>query len=824
MQIRRESGDVEVSNNAASYPSNMSIPTVIKTIILTASILALDVSTAAAEAHYYPHSPVIKRIKPHGAQQGTQTDLFVEGINLDADSQLLFSVEGVSAKVLRAEEIANEPFVTARQQLKVLLTVDKNVPEGLHGLRIATRYGTGNWIPFEVDRLPQVKEVEPNNGVAEPQSISGAVTILGAISAAGQQDHFRFEASAGDEIVARVTADIMGSKLDSVIELLDAKGRLIVQNNNASSRHLDSMLTHRFVSDGDYVLRIADRARGGGEDYFYRLTVGQLPYVTHIFPLGVRRDTTVSAGIEGINLAGKQRVDLHGSMDFNGDSIRQIRIDTPLGPSLNRVPIAVGDFAEVDEQQDNGTPASAQGIVLPITINGTVSSPGDQDMYRFHADRGQVVALEVVSHRLGTPFDSYIEVLDANGEPVPQAVLQALGYGNYPLPTTSHSLQIQRFESREQFFGKDFVFINDRELVRLEEAVQHADDYSLAQGLLGQRLAWLGTSPQSHPADFSAYRVAILEPDARIPKSDLPVFHLDYSNDDGGPVYNKDSYLLFTAPGDGDFLVRLRDLRGGGGPEFRYRLTARPARPDFRLFLDDGFMQQRDLRGAGARNPNVPRGGRVPLVVSVQRIDGFAEDIQVQLIDLPPGVTSEVETIRGDEFQATLVLAADEIAVEGAAIAPLKIVGRASLDGHELERTAVDLDGALNLISIVPPSIIRPVVANRQIRLAPGSSTQLKVSIECPDDFGHEVGIEVKNRPPGVFVPGRSTNAGLAIAAGERTRILPLNADPGVPRMTFPIYVVVRFRSEEAEKMRGIEMLEASNDYASQRIWVTIGE
>ncbi len=40
--------------------------------------------------------------------------------------------------------------------------------------------------------------------------------------------------------------------------------------------------------------------------------------------------------------------------------------------------------------------------------------------------------------------------------------------------------------------------------------------------------------------------------------------------------------------------------------------------------------------------------------------------------------------------------------------------------------------------------------------------------------------------------------------------------------MTFPIFVVTRFKSEETEKMRGIAMLQQSADYASTPVMVTI--
>src|SRR5262249_33204603 len=48
----------------------------------------------------------------------------------------------------------------------------------------------------------------------------------------------------------------------------------------------------------------------------------------------------------------------------------------------------------------------------------------------------------------------------------------------------------------------------------------------------------------------------------------------------------------WTAPADGVYRLRLRDLQHGtrGGPEFIYRLTLRPMRPDFALRVEPDFV------------------------------------------------------------------------------------------------------------------------------------------------------------------------------------------------------------------------------------------
>src|SRR5205085_7725020 len=125
----------------------------------------------------------------------------------------------------------------------------------------------------------------------------------------------------------------------------------------------------------------------------------------------------------------------------------------------------------------------------------------------------------------------------------------------------------------------------------------------------------------------------------------LPVVTVYYRNDDGGPMYGKDSRLAFKAPADGDYTVRIRDVRGMQGERFAYRLTIRAPAPDFVLAVDP-------------ENPNVPRGAALPLTVTALRTEGFDGEIEVKLLDLPNGFTTTTGTIRAGMNSTVLLLMA----------------------------------------------------------------------------------------------------------------------------------------------------------------------
>src|SRR5260370_39676162 len=131
----------------------------------------------------------------------------------------------------------------------------------------------------------------------------------------------------------------------------------------------------------------------------------------------------------------------------------------------------------------------------------------------------------------------------------------------------------------------------------------------------GKRRDYFDTSPVAHALDEPAYIVEPHPPGTKLVPTGLPVFTLYYANDDDGErKLGSDSRLLFTAPADGSYLVRVTDAifhlpspishpppshsslshpmgegrgegqregEGRGEGRFAYRLTVRKAKPDF---------------------------------------------------------------------------------------------------------------------------------------------------------------------------------------------------------------------------------------------------
>jgi hypothetical protein len=258
----------------------------------------------------------------------------------------------------------------------------------------------------------------------------------------------------------------------------------------------------------------------------------------------------------------------------------------------------------------------------------------------------------------------------------------------------------------------------------------------------------------------------------------MPLFTLDYRNDDGGYTFGRDSRLTFTAPADGEYFLRLRDRRGLSGPELAYRLTAAEPRPDFKVFV-------------GTSAPNVPRGGRVPVYVSVERIDGFDGPVEVEATGLPPGLTATRATVPAGATAAALTLSASADASPQPV--PFQLVGRARIGEQVVEHEAT-MDGPMGLslaTAVGDPELHLARVEPAVIELPAGGRAKVTVRIRRAGGFAGRVPVGVQNVPFGVHIPDIGLN-GVLITEQQDAREFYLEADPHAPPIEQSLFLTGR--------------------------------
>jgi hypothetical protein len=769
---------------------------------IVAAFLALPQLLSAAEPII---PPTLSRISPAGMQRGTTATFKLEGRSLIAARDLLFDAPGITAKILGVsvlqEEIkAARPGVDleaavplgVKSEAQVEVTASKDVEPGIHWFRIQTSNGTSNMLPLDVGSLPEVRQQGESSGVAKTSAVEAdgselhvalPATIVGSVSAVGEVDSYSFDGKAGQEMVFQVVASRLGSPLESLLVLRNSSG-LDIARAGEYSLEPDAVLVAKLPKEGKYTISISDRGEKGGWDYSYRLNAGPLPYVTGVFPLGVAGGKPASVSIQGVNLGGVKQIEVRPPSHVDGWTTVPLKLETTFGPLLNKPEIAVGDEPETDEKEPNDTPAQAQTVSIPVSINGRIDNPraanhADDDFFRIHAGKGQHLVIEVAAARLGSPLDSVVEVLDSRGNDVPRATVRCLYQTQTTLSDRDSRTEAIRLVSVAGLHENDYLMVGD-ELDQIAYIPDQPDADVILKGFGGERLTLLGTSPSLRPLNTSVYKAQILPPDAEFPANGLPVFHLTERNDDGGPGYGADSRLDFDAPTDGDYLVHLKDVRNLGGPGFAYRLTIREEIPDFTLV-------------ASPDNPNIPRGGSTPVTVSVNRLQGYKGPIAIEVKGLPKGVTASEAEIPAQEDSTVVVLNALPDLPLDSTPAHFEILGQARESDRTITRLANPRD-PLQVASIISPPDVAVAAEPAQVAIAPGNEVTVSLRVERKNGFKGRVPCDVMNLPPGVRVVNLGLN-GILVPENRSGATFKLRAADWAKPITQPIYVVANVES-----------------------------
>jgi len=320
------------------------------------------------------------------------------------------------------KKLANPPNRQANpaiaETVTLQVTMAPDAEPGERELRLGTPSGLSKPLVFCVGQLPEFSEKEPKSSTTEAgMSITLPAIVNGQILP-GDVDRFRFKAHKGEQLVVAASArelipylaDAVPGWFQATLALYDANGKELAYVDDYRF-HPDPVLYYEVPRDSEYVIEIRDSIYRGREDFVYRIALGELPFVTSIFPLGGQTGTQTTVEVKGWNLPGGGL-----TMDANdkkpGTYPLFIRKDELIS---NRVPFAVGTLPECLEQEPNNPQGSAQPVTPPLIVNGRIDPPGDVDVFRFEGRAGSEIVAEVYARRLDSPLDSVLKLTDAAG-------------------------------------------------------------------------------------------------------------------------------------------------------------------------------------------------------------------------------------------------------------------------------------------------------------------------------------------------------------------------------------------------------------------------
>lgn len=533
-------------------------------------------------------------IAPVGGRQGTTLDLTLSGgADLDGVNSLYFSHPGITAQPKMAPLA---PFQTVADLVpnQFTVTIAADVPPGVYDICAVGTFGISNPRSFVVGDLPEVIE-QPGNNSQDKALVVPLGSVVNGLSDGVSPDWFKVTLAPGQRLIVDCWAQRLDSRMDATLVLYDLTGRELIQSRDVHRR--DPLLDFTADKGGDYLIKLYDFVYAGGAEYFYRLTVGVVPYLDFMVPAcgmpGTANDYTLygrnlPGGVpaDGLMVDGRPleklvvRIEIPAGVEAtrtnNSGLVRpeesvldgmDYRLVTPQGTS-NPLFLSYAAAPVIVEQEPNNEPAQAQVLTVPCEFSGQFNARGDQDYLQFEGKQGDVFWVEVVSQRLGLPTD----------------------------PTVLISRVVKNDKGEEQ--------VSD--LASIEDDAKNIGGFNF-----------------NTVCDESAYRFAIPE----------------------NGVYR--------------LLVRDSYNESHGSPRFVYRLAIRREQPDFRLVALTPYPGNVRTE-AKPWGTVLRRGGNLMVDVFVFRRDGFAGEVRVSVEGLPEGVTCAPAIIGPGLDTTTLILNATE--------------------------------------------------------------------------------------------------------------------------------------------------------------------
>jgi hypothetical protein len=715
--------------------------------------------------------PSLAPIIPLGAQRGTALDLILSGTNL-ADPRALGQISANYVTIL-----PNLPAGKDSTKIRARLEVPPDAQLGWQRLRVLTDAGLSNFRPLCVDALPQFSGNATNHTLATAQAVPLPSVVVGRIDAE-TSDFYRITVAAGQRVSLEVIGRRMGSPLDPLLRFHDARsGRDLprLSSDDAPGLQSDARLSHTFAEGGEYLIEVRDTTNKGGNDYWYRLRLGDFPCAITPWPLAAKRGTKVSVGFAGPQVDGVAPVEVQVSADPLVEAVSV----TPVGP--NGLPgwpveLLVSDHEEVLAGPSLQTPAEAQRLPVPCGVSGRFLRKSQRDHFVFAAKKDQRYTVSAQTTELHSPAEVYLTLRNAQGGEVAHSDPHREARIDVTAPADGDYFIVA--EHLNYAFGPNEVYrLTLTPLVPSFELSLATDRVDVPQGFAALipvqallrrdyagpiELSVVGPPELSGlvtiPANVQAPRPAAGQP---VPP---PVAHLPVRAAAELAPGAYEVHVRAKAVIDGREVVAYADVRAA--VQRQMAGLPYPPRQWLRAVAVGVTPKPPFVLTARYEPPEAVRGLSTKLLVTATRDPGFDGAIELAADGLPPNVTAAGTTIAADQVAAALALQVDEKA--GLGSFAFSVVGRA----RHGDRPALAL-------ALPPPlAVVLPFelkVEPNPVALDPGGRTKVTVTAVRKGGYDGPIALELRNLP-GNVAADRAT-----IGPGQTSAVLELTAAMTAP-------------------------------------------
>lgn len=260
------------------------------------------------------------------------------------------------------------------------------------------------------------------------------------------------------------------------------------------------------------------------------------------------------------------------------------------------------------------------------------------------------------------------------------------------------------------------------------------------------------------------------------------------TNDDAGG--SQDSKLTFSAPADGEYLVRIADHLGRGGPTFVYRVEFSDPTPSIKLTIPQ-FARYSQERNAIA----VPRGNRFATIMTADKLN-YNGDVVVGAEGLPKGVKITAPLMAKTMNIVPVLFEAEADAPLAATFAEMSIHDPENkVKGRYYQACDMVLGPNQQIfwhytspklnVAVVEEAPFRLELVQPKAPLVQNGSMQMKVVATRKEGFKGPIQVQFPFRPNGV---NAGTNA--TIPEGQTEVLYPVNAAANAEVRKWQVFVI----------------------------------
>jgi hypothetical protein len=352
--------------------------------------------------------PVITNILPRGGQLGSELEVTITGNRLKDTAEIFFYEKGITAFELNA---------TNDKTVKAKFKISNEAKLGQHILRLRSKSGISTLKTFWIGPYPNLPEEEPNTSFEEAQKITINHTINGVVKNE-DVDYFEFNATKGQRISLEIEAiRLSGPLFDPYIAILDSNRFEVATSDDTELLLQDATLSTIIPKSGKYFVEVRESSYRGGNNFYYRLHIGDFPRPLIAFPSGGQAGKLLEVTFLGdptghikknIQLPSKENLGFGYRVEQNGS----------IAPAPNA--IRVCEFPSILENEPNDTvrTANVTELTLPLAFDGIIEKEKDVDNFKFKAKKGQKFNIYAHAQSIGSPLDPVLNLYDDKGKSI----------------------------------------------------------------------------------------------------------------------------------------------------------------------------------------------------------------------------------------------------------------------------------------------------------------------------------------------------------------------------------------------------------------------